>query len=167
MSEKKKTSNKSKTDLYNTMFAQDAEDIPEVDPALISKNDAKQKPEPKDLTQENPKHKQKHEQEAIIEQLPRADITEHDDGIRIQYHVSRPEPTEIDNTEYEWALRIKQGAKQKPKLEDIAERRTYWIYNDNLKRIEEITAHSGLDKYEVVNMAIQQLYKWMKSEQQY
>lgn len=115
----------------------------------------------------NQEHEQEHKQEQKNKQLShgKGAHKNEDDMIQVQYQVTPPKPTEIDNREYEWALRIKHGAKQKPKLEDIAERRTYWIYKENISYIDEIAEHSGLDKYEVVNMAVQQLYKWMKKQQ--
>jgi len=118
-----------------------------------------------DIEHQNDNAKSKFQQEPTPKHKSELKQNDDEETIRVQYQVSPPKPTDIDNREYEWALRIKQGAKQKPTLEDIAQRRTYWIYNENLDRVDEIARHSGLDKYEVVNMAVQQLYKWMKNEQ--
>lgn len=159
---------KSKTDLYNTMFAQEDDDH-EVSSDLLVKSDddSSQQTQQKAKTKSKKKHEQEHKQEQKNKQLShgKGAHKNEDDMIQVQYQVTPPKPTEIDNREYEWALRIKHGAKQKPKLEDIAERRTYWIYKENISYIDEIAEHSGLDKYEVVNMAVQQLYKWMKKQQ--
>lgn len=59
--------------------------------------------------------------------------------------------------------RARSGTK-KVRMEDVRRRQTYWLTDDDIRMVDELASATGMNKYEVVSIAIRELYRQVMTE---
>ena len=59
--------------------------------------------------------------------------------------------------------RARSGTK-KVRMEDVRRRQTYWLTDDDIRMVEELASATGMNKYQVVSIAIRELYRQVMTE---